>query len=481
MLTKKKVSLSIKELFEKIPTGDQIKVIQHLAAFALSKKPNPLYLLKGYAGTGKTSLISAFVKMLANNNTKFVLMAPTGRAAKVLLQYTGFVTYTIHRRIYKVVADSNGFTRLIATQNRLKNAFFIVDEASMISDTQHESIMFSSRNNLLDDLMQYVFADSSNKLLLVGDTAQLPPVGIDISPALNIKYLQLAYMLTAYSFEMKEVMRQSLNSGILFSATILRTKIAQDDISLPFFHSKVFKKDVEVIGRADEFEEYLQQAFNNGNDEESVIVCRSNKRANLFNKQVREKILLRETELEAGDKLMIVKNNYYWLDEDSKAGFIANGDIAEIVRVIKVEELYGFRFAETDIRLIDYPEMEEFTVKLLLDTIYYSGPSLSDENYQKLHSEIEKEYSNIPSKRKRQTKISENPYFNALQVKFAYAMTCHKTQGGQWPYVFIDQGYVSQDMINIEFLRWLYTAFTRATHKVFLINFDQEFFLKETE
>ena len=480
MISKEEVVHSITKHFGHIPTQDQAMAISHLAAFAMSRKPNPTYLLKGYAGTGKTSLISAFVRMLAGMRIRFVLMAPTGRAAKVLSQYTGYSTATIHRRIYLFVTNADGITRMVRTKNKLENAIFVVDEASMISDTRQQEGIYSSHNNLLDDLMDYVFSGQGNKLLLVGDTAQLPPVGLDLSPALDIDYLKTAFTLTGYAFEMKEVRRQSLESGILFSATILRTKIAHKDIVPPYFHRSAFKKDVEIVQQADVYEEYLQQAFYSNEDEKSIIVCRSNKRANLFNKQVRERILQREQLLEAGDRVMIVKNDYFWMDDNSNSSFIANGDIAEVLRIVKTEELYGFHFAEAEIRLTDYPDLKEITVKLLLDTLEADSASLSEEDHQRLFEAVQEDYMDIPSYRKRMDQMKKNPFYNALQIKFAYAMTCHKTQGGQWPYVFIDQGYVNDEMLNIEYLRWLYTALTRATEKVFLVNFQDDFFLEES-
>ncbi len=473
MPEKEIVYKEIKRYFGLLPTGDQEKVINHLSSFLISKKENPLYLLKGYAGTGKTSLTGAFVKMLYSNRMRFVLMAPTGRAAKVLAGYTGFAASTLHRRLYRFVADKDGVLRMTRNKNKLGNTVFIVDEASMISDESREA----GSGNLLDDLMNYVFSQKGNRLLLIGDTAQLPPVGTPLSPALDIEYLKTAYNLTAYSYEMTEVMRQTHDSGILTAATILRKKIENRDFAPPFFNPSTIFDDVEVVHRADEFEEYLQEAFYGGDTENSVIVCRTNKRANLFNRQVRSYILQRENLLEAGDRIMVVKNNYYWLDdEENRGGFIANGDMAEVIRVIKTEEMYGFHFANAEIRLTDYPEMKEISVMLLTDVIDAEGPSLPEEQHKKLFDAVMEDYMDIPSYRKRVAEVRKNPYYNALQIKFAYAMTCHKTQGGQWPHVFIDQGYVTEETLDTEYLRWLYTAVTRATKKVFLVNFNEEFF-----
>ncbi len=458
------------------PTDDQEMAMRHLAAFGISTKNNPMYLLKGYAGTGKTSLISAFVNLLHETGRRFVLMAPTGRAAKVLAQYTGFSSYTIHRRIYYSAVDKDGRRKLTLSQNKMSNTVFIVDEASMVSDYTLDKSMMTSGGSLLDDLMQYVFAQNGNKLLLVGDTAQLPPVGLDISPALDVDYLQGAFNLTAFSFEMREVMRQALDSGILKSATFLRRKIEENRAEPPFFLYKNFKQDVHIIEDGYALEDLMQTAFSGNEDTGSIVVTRSNKSANLYNQQIRGRIQLRESILDAGDNLMVVKNNYFWLSPDAKAGFIANGDLAQVVRVNQFEELYGFHFAEAEIRLPDYPEEKELTVKLLLDTLDAPGPDISGEEQRRLFDEVERDYMSIPQRRKRLAAVKKDPYFNALRVKYAYAITCHKTQGGQWPVVFIDQGYVNEEQVDKEYMRWLYTAFTRATRTVYLMGFNPAFF-----
>ncbi|MBN2639663.1 MAG: AAA family ATPase [Bacteroidales bacterium] len=457
------------------PTDDQKKAMEHLAAFSISAKANPLYLLKGYAGTGKTSLISAFVRNLLNKGKKFVLLAPTGRAAKVLSQYTGFKAYTIHRWIYTTVMQADGRRKMVLSNNKMQNTIFVVDEASMINDNVSEFSLFEGKS-LLDDLIQFTYSESGNKLLLVGDTAQLPPVGLNISPALDIEYLKTTYSLTAFAFEMKEVMRQSLDSGILKSATYLRQKINEHLVALPYFKEVNFLTDVRKIEDAYELEDLMHQSFSGRNTSDSIVVTRSNKGANLFNKQIRNYIQQKESELEAGDQIMVVKNNYFWLDSKSRAGFIANGDIAEVVRVNYIEELYGFRFADAEIVLLDYPEEKELTVKLLLDVLDFSGPSLGEKEQRTLFEQVEADYQHIPSRRKRLALLQKDPYFNALQIKYAYAMTCHKTQGGQWPVVFVEQGYFTEEQCDVEYLRWLYTALTRATEKVYLLGFQQAFF-----
>ncbi len=458
------------------PTGDQRKAVSHLAAFGISRKPNPLYLLKGYAGTGKTSLVSAFVNHLRAESRRFVLMAPTGRAAKVLAQYTGFQAYTIHRRIYRAIAKEDGGRKMVLSQNTLHNTVFIVDEASMISDYTAERGMIESSGSLLDDLMQFVFSQPGNKLLLVGDTAQLPPVGLVISPALDTGFLQQAFNLTAFSFEMREVMRQALDSGILSSATFLRKKIVEEDTAPPFFLWHRFGRDVALVEDSYMLQDLFQQAFAANREGEGLVITRSNKSANRYNNEIRNRIQLRESELEAGDKLMVVKNNYFWLSPESEAGFIANGDLAVVRRVNRIEELHGFRFAEAEIQLADYPEEKELTVKLLLDSLSADGPDIDTAEQRKLYDSVAMDYMSIPQRSKRMEAIKKDPYFNALHVKYAYAITCHKTQGGQWPVIFVDQGYLTDDRLDVGFLRWLYTAFTRATQKVYLLNFNPEFF-----
>ncbi len=460
------------------PTADQQKVIGHIAAFEVSEKENPVYILKGYAGTGKTSLISTYVKVLKNIGRPFALMAPTGRAAKVLAQYTGFHAHTIHRSIYQIFTSKDGVGKLTLANNPLKNSVFLVDEASMINDNSQPGDALFSRRNLLEDLLTYVFSKSGNKLILVGDTAQLPPVGLDISPALDPDYVKSILHVSLFDFEMKEVMRQTFDSGILTTATALRVNISLKNDSPPFFDPSQFKSDIIRVESGYDLEELLQYTFSGGEPDNGIVVCRSNKRANLFNQQIRSHILQRENDIEGGDMMMVVKNNYFWLDETSKAGFIANGDIIKILRIRKTEEMYGFQFADAEVQMLDYPEEKEYEVKLLLKTIYSTGPGLSDSERQELFNEVEKDYLDIPARRARVDQVMKNPYFNAVHVKFAYAMTCHKTQGGQWPVVIVDQGYVNDEMINVEYLRWLYTAITRSTQKLYLVNFKPEFFAK---
>ncbi|MCB2207843.1 MAG: AAA family ATPase [Bacteroidetes bacterium] len=471
-----KVTGQILDAFPHEPTGDQKTAINHLSALYQTVKKNPVYILKGYAGTGKTSLISAYVNMLASHKKNFVLLAPTGRAAKVLSKYTGYRAHTIHRYIYYIITSNEGHYKISLSQNRFKDSIFIIDEASMISDNSQLSGEAFAGRNLLDDLFSFVFSRENNKIILIGDTAQLPPVGLDMSPALDIRYIKSSFNITAFEFEMQEVMRQAFNSGVLSEATSLRKLIGSSQTITSLFNTAHFKKDILKIEDGNTFEELLNDTFNHQDIENSVIVCRTNKRANLFNQQVRNNILNKESEIEGGDVLMVVKNDYFWLDETSKAGFIANGDLMQVVRILKIEEMYGFHFADAEIRLIDYPEEKEISVKILLSTIYIDGPGLPKTDRNALFQKVEEDYMDIPERRKRVQKVMTNPWYNALHVKFAYAMTCHKTQGGQWPHVFVDQGYLTEEMVNTEYLRWLYTAVTRSTSKLYLVNFDHKFF-----
>jgi len=470
----------ITQQFGHRPTTDQQQAIVHLTAFTNSQKHNPLYMLKGYAGTGKTSLMSAYVKVLSAHNIPFVLLAPTGRAAKVLSLYAGFQAHTIHRFIYIYITNAEGHTNIMLAPNKLSQAVFIVDEASMISDNPPEPGSIFTRS-ILYDLFQYVYRNTGNKLILIGDTAQLPPVGLDISPALDLKWLQTTYAITGYQHLMREVMRQSTDSGILNSATLLRNKVEEENMDIPFFQIPYHASDVVMLKSGLEMEEELNNAFGGGGREDSVVICKSNKRANLFNQQIRHRVLMREFELEGGDLLMVVKNNYFWLGAQSQSGFIANGDMIEVLRVVKTEERFGLKFADAEIRMIDYPEEKPLQVKLLLDVLMTDGPDIPRTEMDKVFHALEEEYGHLPSRRARLDKIRVDPWYNALHVKFGYALTCHKTQGGQWEKVFVDQGYLPEDQINTSFLRWLYTAVTRATSQLFLVGFNPLFVNEQTD
>ena len=457
----------------KSPTLGQEALSLKLADFIAESQLDAIFLLKGYAGTGKTTFLSSLVKTLTIFKFNAVLLAPTGRAAKVLSTYAGKNAYTIHKNIYRQQSSSDGSGRFVLNKNLCKDTFFIVDEASMISNSTGETSIFGS-GRLLEDLIEYVYSGSNCRLLLVGDTAQLPPVGLDVSPALSKVELD-SYDRDVYEYELTEVVRQDLNSGILFNATFIRNLITDGSYQSGYFHleSQLYD-DVRRISGAELIEE-ISTCYNRFGLIETIVVTRSNKRANKFNEGIRSAILYKEADISVGDLIMVVKNNYFWLEENEKIDFIANGDIAEIISIYKHEELYGFRFANVSLRLLDYPDIE-FDCKIILDTLAIESASLNGEQNRKLFDAVSEDYVDIKNKKNRWEKIKANPYFNALQVKFAYAVTCHKAQGGQWSAVFVDQGYLTEEMLNVEFLRWLYTAFTRPTERLYLVNFNKEFF-----
>ena len=470
--------LSRSELYGKLvqsfgfePTDGQAIVMYHLSAFLLSQKENPTYILRGYAGTGKTTLVKTLVRTLPYIGMKYVLMAPTGRAAKVLSSYTGQNASTIHRRIYQTQSLPDGSFRMTRAENKFKNALFIVDEASMIGEQKEFGGM-----SLLDDMLSYVFSGESCRLLLIGDTAQLPPVESQQSPALDCEYLKTEFPITAATFELTEVKRQALESGILYNATDIRQLLSQNlyEYELPLFHLQGFN-DIQKI-EPETFEEILHNVFSNTSDNEAVIICKSNKRANMFNQAIRSRILNIEGEIATGDKLMVVKNNYYWTEGNDTMSFIANGDMAEIRKIKHFDEMYGFSFADVELSFTDYPDAPNIEAKILLDTLNSNSPSLTEEENKKLYSAIEEDYMDIPNRRERYKEMKKNPWFNALQVKFAYALTCHKTQGGQWTSIFIDSSLNQKETLEVEDLRWLYTALTRAQERVYFVNFKEEFF-----
>jgi exodeoxyribonuclease-5 len=469
-------TLLLKE-FPYDPTHGQKIVLEKIALFLTDswKEPNSLFILKGYAGTGKTTIVSSLVNVLPKLQRKSSLMAPTGRAAKVLAAYAQKPANTIHRKIYFARTTKEGVIALTLQKNLHKHTLFIVDEASMIQhSSMSENSLFGSRN-LLDDLFEYVFNGEGCRMMFIGDTAQLPPVGVEHSPALDLEYLRKAFNLLIDSHELTEVVRQEKHSGILMNATAVRNQIMRHEWGLPLFSINDAHVDVIRINGS-ELEDALNSAFSGSDKENNVVVCRSNKRANIFNKEIRKRILFLEEEINTGDFMMVVKNNYFWLPEGSSAGFIANGDIIELLRIRKIEEIYGFRFADVTIRFIDYPEEKDMDIKILLDTLSSESPALSSAENNRLFQEVMKDYEEHSSRRGRIEKVKSNPYFNALQVKFSYALTCHKTQGGQWDTVFVDQGYLNEKMMNLEYLRWLYTALTRATKRLYLVNFEEKFF-----
>ena len=470
-MLKTHIARLLKDNFDYVPTESQKDLISNLSFFISNQESKPVFLLKGYAGTGKTTIISSLVKTLDEFHLQYILLAPTGRAAKVLSNYTRRPAFTIHKKIYIQKSAKEGMGIFVLERNMFSNTFFIIDEASMITNQAQDLSSFGT-GRLLDDLIQYVYNDKNNKLILIGDTAQLPPVNLNISPALDIKILQ-NYGLNVIESNLTDVIRQSMGSGILFNATELRNLLDNNKIHLPSIRTKRFTDIIPLTGA--ELVEELSKAYDQHGHNETIIVTRSNKRANKYNQGIRNQILNRETEISKGDFLMIVRNNYFWLDENQVTDFIANGDIAEVIKIHKYEEQYGFRFADVTLRFPDYENMT-IQCKIMLDTLMIETAALGQERSQELYHHILEDYPEIKSKRKQYETVREHPYFNALQVKFAYAVTCHKAQGGQWEAVFVDQGFITEDMINIEYLRWLYTAFTRATRKLYLINFSPRYF-----
>jgi exodeoxyribonuclease V len=457
------------------PTEDQSLLIRKLIEFIAQQKSYSLFLLTGYAGTGKTSILGSLVQLLSEVKFKTRLLAPTGRAAKVLSLKSNKQALTIHKQIYRKQTGEGDAIRLILSPNLFKNTLFIVDEASMIGDyTTNKDGSISSRN-LLDDLLEYVYSGEGCKLILLGDEGQLPPVGSDYSPALNENFLSNHFpLLNITSHQLKEVLRQSYNSSILENATALRN---WDSSLYPQFKLQKGGDLIRINGS--ELQEYIESSNSNYSQEETIVITRSNKNANTYNQQIRNRIFWYEEQLCSGDCLMVVKNNYFWLEENSPAGFIANGELIKLKRVLKYEEIYGFQFARCLITFVDYEEIEEKEVLVFVESLTVEAPSISRERLRELFFEIEKDYLHERNKKKRYDRILKNPYFNALQVKYAYAITCHKSQGGQWASVFIDQGYVTEEMLTQDYFRWLYTALTRATQKVYLVNFSDDYFDNE--
>ena len=453
--------------FSHKPTKEQKNVLLDLSEFISTIGSRSIFLLKGYAGTGKTTLISALVKSLPSVGKRSVLLAPTGRAAKVLAKYSKRKASTIHKKIYWIRTSKNGNTFITLKENLHTNTIFIVDEASMIPEDLNDSL---SKRSLLEDLIKYVYEGIDCKLILIGDTAQLPPVYLDVSPALDEENLDKKYQKQIISKELKEVVRQEKNSLVLENATNLRKLIEVNNNSLPKIQ---LNNEVIRISSGEELQEYIETAYAQSGVENTTIICRSNKRANQYNNRIRSEILWQEDIISSGDILMVVRNNYFWLDEKSEAGFLANGDIIEVTRVNEIIERYGFKFAKTSIRLLDYPDENEIETILLLDTISSESPSLKYEEYKKLYKEVGLDYKGQKDINK---KIKENEFFNAIQIKFGYSITCHKAQGGQWKEVFIDIGYFKKEMLDKNYLRWLYTGFTRSTEKLYLIGFNNEFY-----
>ncbi|MDR3266708.1 MAG: AAA family ATPase [Tannerella sp.] len=459
----------ILELFPFEPTSEQSAAIEVLSNFIVSPQKNTLLLFKGYAGTGKTTLLGATVKMLHSLKHKTVLLAPTGRAAKVFSEYAEHNAYTIHKKIYRKKGFSADFDGFLLSENLHKDTFFIVDEASMISNEPTGTNVFGS-GRLLDDLMKYIYSGENCKLILLGDTAQLPPVSITESPALNVPYLE-RYNLHIVEIQLTHVVRQALDSGILINATNIRNALRSGEINMyPNILTENFP-DVKKI-RGDELIDEISSSYNQTGIDGTMVICRSNKNANIYNNGIRNRILYREDEISSGDRLMVVKNNYFRKNSETDSDFIANGEIIKVLRVRKTEEMYGFRFCNVLVAFED--DDTEMELKIILDTLSSESPALTKEQNNNLFAAVNENYAHIKNKRERMKEIKNDLYFNALQVKYAYAVTCHKAQGGQWSNVFLDVGYVTEEMMGEDFYRWLYTAFTRATQKLFLVNWRLE-------
>jgi len=453
-----------------LPTQDQSDCMRMLAKFVSENTNDVIFLMTGYAGTGKTSVIASLVSTLTTLRQKSVLLAPTGRAAKVLRSYTGKEAYTIHRKIYRQKSATDGVGKFVLDRNLHRDTYFIVDEASMIPDESVDGSMFGS-GRLLDDLLEYVYSGTDCKLILVGDVAQLPPVGSVVSPALDKNVLRTTGFALEM-FELRQVIRQSEGSGILMNATAVRQQVNDGDLSVPELVLDGYT-DIDRLGGT-ELIDRLTEAYDRCGTDGAIVVVNSNNLANRYNQGIRNRVFFREEEISAGDIIMVVKNNYFWLKDEENASFIANGDIAEVRRIRRYEEMYGMRFAEMTLWFRD-AELE-LDAKVMLDTLMMPTPSLSAEKSRELYFAVLADHPGIRSKRKQYEAVRDDPYYNALQIKFAYAVTCHKSQGGQWKRVFIDQGMFNRQEPTIDYLRWFYTALTRATEKVYLVNFPDRFF-----
>jgi len=465
-------SIIIHNLSSTINRKQQLAVEQ-ICTFISDKKNKSIFVLKGYAGTGKTFIISNIVKNLWKIKKSVILLAPTGRSAKVLSGYCEKEAFTIHKEIFYTKNNYSGNLDFSLKVNKHKDTLFIVDEASMIGTNRSEGVGLFSQS-LLDNVIKYVYSGFKCKLLIVGDSAQLPPIKSNLSYSLNDEYLSKEYDKNIYSVELDQVVRQDVNSGILSYATSIREKI-----ELKEFHDIKFKlngfSDLIRVEDGEDLMNLLNDSYNKYGAEQTAVIVRSNKRANIYNKNIRERILLNENIITVGDLLMVVKNNYHWLNNKRDLGFIANGDIIKIEEIHSIKKLYGFNFAEVKISMVDYPKLNAFDTVLILDTLEINTPSLQFSSTTNLYQEILKDYMDIKTKYKRHLSVKKNKYFNALQVKFAYSFTCHKSQGGQWDSVFLEFPYLPNGL-DEDFFRWLYTAMTRAKNKLHLIGFNQDFF-----
>ena len=459
-----------------IPTDDQSAALKKIAGYICDNNNDVIFLMTGYAGTGKTSVISSIVKTLDLLRMKSVLLAPTGRAAKVLSSYSGRQAFTIHKKIYRQKSSKDGIGSFSLDRNLHRDTFFIVDEASMVSNLSADSSVFGS-GRVLDDLIEYVYSGTDCKLIIVGDTAQLPPVGSVVSPALDAAALG-EYGFGLVSCELKKVVRQSEASGVLMNATRVRLQVADSSLVHPSIDCVNYKDTIRITG--EELIEEISTAYGTCGVEGTIIVVNSNKQANRYNQGIRNRIFFREEEISTGDMVMVVKNNYFIIEEDENGvGFIANGDIAEVKRIRKYEERYGFRFADMVLYFADYDL--EIESKVMMDVLHLDTPALPAEKNKELFQNVLADYIHIRTRRKQYDAVKKDPYFNALQIKFAYAVTCHKAQGGQWERVFIDQGMFNRNEISIDYLRWFYTALTRSTDRVYLVNFSDKWFPELTE
>lgn len=457
------------------PTAEQDIAINVFCRFLMERDEQSVMILRGSAGTGKTTLAAAFVRMLLAMKQKIVLLAPTGRAAKVLSLYAGHPAYTIHRRIYRqrTAGDMSAFN---VNANLQSDTLFIIDEASMIANDGYGDSAFGS-GRLLDDLIQYVYNGRNCRMMLIGDRAQLPPVGEEDSPALQSDFMR-GYGLQVFDCDLNEVLRQSSESGILYNATMIRTACFSDcgELLLPKIRLKCFA-DIRVVP-GDELIETMASSYSEVGLDETMVITRSNKRANIYNQGIRNMILGREEALSSGDMLMVVRNNYHWTsgesnESDRSRGFIANGDRMRIRRIRNIRNLYGFRFADITVEFPDYDD-SELTATAMLDSLTSEAPSLTREQMELLYNNVMEDYADIPLKADRLKRLKQDPYYNALQIKFAYAITCHKAQGGQWAHIYLDQGYMTEDMLSPDYIHWLYTAFTRASEKLFLVNWPKK-------
>lgn len=460
----------IKRNFSFQPTKEQQFAIESFSRFVLEGNSLSIFLLKGYAGTGKTSVVSAMVEALLQRGMKCVLLAPTGRAAKVLSRYSGQPAFTIHKRIYRQKVFSNEMDNFSLNKNFLKDTLYIIDEASMISNDGFSGSMFGS-GRLFDDLMEYIYGTGDGcRLMLIGDTAQLPPVGESESPALNADFLA-GYGLDVTEARLTEVVRQEMTSGILYNATKIRGAVFDEALAMQLKVSLSYP-DISIVN-GEQLIDALTASYDKIGMDETIVICRSNKRANIFNQGIRNTILFREDELNSGDMLMIAKNNYYWGEKVEGMEFIANGDVAVVRRMRRTQEMYGFRFADVVLAFPDYNDTE-IEVKVLLNTLHSEAPALSKAENDALFAAVMEDYMDISTQRERMKKLKTDVFYNALQVKYAYAVTCHKAQGGQWSHVYLDKGYVPDEMKTTDYYRWLYTAFTRATEHLYLINWAEE-------